>query len=76
MDLGCTDIVGGHHLPGTTITSLPDIFSLECSGDCLLAVARRYGQGGQILERWRVEDALALSVAADEAPPVPPERRD
>jgi hypothetical protein len=31
--------------------TLPDIFSLECSGDCLLAVARRYGYSGQILER-------------------------
>jgi hypothetical protein len=52
---------------------LPDQFAIEGSKDgrCWFAVAVRHGHSGQTFERWRVEEAFALSVAGDEAPLVP-----
>jgi hypothetical protein len=57
---------------------LPDRFAIEGSKDgrCWFAVAARHGQGGMILERWRVDQTGELSVAGEDIPlaPVLPRR--
>ena len=42
---------------------LPDQFAIGGSKDgrCWFAVARRYGHGGQILERWRLDQTGELA---------------
>jgi hypothetical protein len=51
--------------------TLPDSFAVQCAedGHCFFAVARRYGHGGQILERWKLKPDL-LEV---ESPPISPQ---